>query len=112
MNEYLFWTMEGWTESPREGYEVENCQLLGRQQADSLDAARQRLLRENGSILGAGFDAEEIRADQTITQQQKGDIQRVVKYLWENEQRAWEAQGNPDGHIFCALQRLRNMAEG
>ena len=30
MNEYLFYTFEGYTEGPNVDYQVENCQILGR----------------------------------------------------------------------------------
>ena len=108
MNEYIFWTQQGWTLAPCENYEVENCQVLGWQTGATLEIARSALLQENPWILEAGF--EEMRAAQTITHQQKSDLRRVTEYLWEGEKRAWEALGKPDGHIFCALQRLQEMA--
>ena len=39
MNSYLIYTTEGFTESP-ENIEVENCQLLGRINAENKEQAR------------------------------------------------------------------------
>jgi len=36
MNEYIFYTNEGYTESPIEDMAVENCQMLGRVMSDNI----------------------------------------------------------------------------
>ncbi|MBQ0081693.1 MAG: hypothetical protein KBT41_00200 [bacterium] len=55
MEEFIFYTTEGFTYDP-EGNDVENCQLLGiaygEDKADALD----NLLKKNPFILEHGFD--------------------------------------------------------
>lgn len=49
MNEYIFYTTEGFTQDPH-GNEVENCQLMGVAWGNNRADALQRLLEENGWI--------------------------------------------------------------
>ena len=39
MNEYIFYTCEGYTEPPAEGHVVENCQVLGRETGETAEEA-------------------------------------------------------------------------
>lgn len=59
MNEYIF-TCEGYTEPPREGYLVENCQVLGIANGSTPETAKKNLLQECSWIEECGFDIEKI----------------------------------------------------
>lgn len=67
MNEYIIYTVEGYTEAPNPNYEVENCQVLGRVFGrDKIDAIN-NLLKENTWILKAGFHESEFVVCQLAT---------------------------------------------
>ena len=54
MNEYIFYTTEGYTEGPN-GEQVENCQLLGTAFGIDHNEAMDKLFDENPWIAQAGF---------------------------------------------------------
>ena len=54
MGTYIFYTLEGRTESP-DGQEVENCQLLGEANGENAGEALSQLLSENPWIESCGF---------------------------------------------------------
>lgn len=56
MNEYIFYTTEGYTTAPNENFEVENCQLIGIASGESKKDALAVLFEENPWIIPAGFD--------------------------------------------------------
>ena len=35
-------------------------------------------------------------------------ISDIVKYMWDNEFNDWEELGNPENHIFHAINELKN----
>lgn len=57
MNEYIFYTTEGFTQDPN-GNDVENCQLLGRSFGINSDDALHNLLTNNEWIAEHGFDTK------------------------------------------------------
>lgn len=59
MNEYIFYTSEGYTEAPNENVEVENCQVLGIANGKDKVEAQENLLKENPWIVEAGFAPSE-----------------------------------------------------
>lgn len=109
MNEYIFYTHEGITYSPEGNNLVENCQLLGRAQAFSVDEAKKVLYRDNSWIQKAGFTIGECFQDQVITNQQREDIKAVVDYLWAELASAPQMGNTYPLHIFLALSRLNEM---
>jgi hypothetical protein len=56
MNEYIFYTPEGYTSAPIEGIEIENCQMLGTAIGKDENEAKNNLLEDNPWIIEAGFD--------------------------------------------------------
>lgn len=54
MNEYLFYTSEGFTQSPN-GLDCENLQILGFEKAENLESAKRQLLENNSWISAYGF---------------------------------------------------------
>jgi len=35
------------------------------------------------------------------------DIQQLLDYLWNDEERHWEESGHPSEHIFMVMRRVR-----
>ena len=60
MNEYIFYTTEGYTYPPKEDMEIENCQVLGRAYGETAKEAKVNLLQRCPWIQESGFDIEEI----------------------------------------------------
>lgn len=59
MARYIFYTVEGSTQSPN-GELVENCQMLGYSTGENAKKALQRLLADNRWIESAGYNPSEI----------------------------------------------------
>ncbi len=59
MNKYIFYTFEGFTQSPN-GDDVENLQILGFESAPAKDEALRNLLNNNDWIMKTGFELEKI----------------------------------------------------
>lgn len=55
MNEYIFYTTEGYTQDPK-GHDVANGQLIGRAFGDTPQEARQHLLSDNPWIAAHHYD--------------------------------------------------------
>ena len=69
INEYMFYTAEGFTTAPNEGYEVDNCQVLGRALGNSVDEAKRNLLKDSTWIVEAGFNPDEFMVVQLAREQ-------------------------------------------
>lgn len=65
MNEYIFYTSEGFTQSPN-GTDCENMQILGFEKGKNLEEAKSNLLKSNPWILGYGFSTDEIKANKIV----------------------------------------------
>ena len=109
MNEYIFYTCEGYTYPPKEDEEIENCQVLGRALGKNIEEAKNNLLKENPWIEESGFAVDEIVVEQILTDGNKQDIQTIVDYLWETERKHFQKSGKPEDHIYHALKRLKGM---
>lgn len=109
MNEYIFYTDEGYTEGPNEDLPVENCQMLDCVMANNIQDARTALLKENSWIEECGFDMNNAYVKQILTGNQKNNILSLVDYLWDDEKRDYEESGMKDSHIFNVLRRLRQL---
>ena len=57
MNEYIFYTTEGYTIAPNEEIQLDNCQVLGVAKGINRSEAQVNLLKENTWIVKAGFDS-------------------------------------------------------
>lgn len=66
MNEYFFYTAEGYTYAPNENYEVENCQVLGIATGKDKSEAQKTLLKENPWIVKVGFNPSEFFVKQLV----------------------------------------------
>lgn len=66
MNEYIFYTSEGYTYPPKVENLVDNCQMLGRALGQNSEEAQENLLKENPWIVECGFDIEEAICKQLV----------------------------------------------
>ena len=64
MKSFVFYTAEGYTESPS-GEQVENYQIIGFEKGNTQEEALQKLLK-NGWIERGGFKRTEIIAQQLV----------------------------------------------
>lgn len=55
MKEYIIYTIEGYTQTPK-GEDIENCQILGSANAATFEEAKMRFLEENPWIKRCGYD--------------------------------------------------------
>ena len=65
MKEYVFFTFEGYTESPT-GVPLENIQILGFECGENENLAKQKLLNNCKWIIESGFNVDEIIGKQII----------------------------------------------
>lgn len=65
MKEYVFYTHEGFTQSPT-NIDVENLQILGFANGENYKIALNELLRQNPWILEYGFDPFRIKAVEVL----------------------------------------------
>ena len=109
MNEYIFYTTEGYTYAPNENYEVENCQVLGMAQGETSFIALNNLLKENKWIEEAGFAPDEFLVKQVLTKEQRRDIQLLVDYLYVDEKKHFEESEDNSNHIFNVIERVKHI---
>lgn len=108
MNEYIFYTTEGFTQNPG-GVSVENCQVLGRAIGKNEKEARYNLLKGNPWIEEKGFATTNFIVKQLLTEEQKTDIKDVVEYLWEDKHKYLQEMHYPKEHIYRIIKRLKAL---
>mgnify|MGYP006873045416 CR=1 FL=1 len=81
MNEYIFYTNEGFTYSPRDSKMVENCQVLGRSEGYDAAEAEKSLLEENPWIVECGFDMCKIIREQIVNESLQQEVQQNKRRL-------------------------------
>lgn len=106
MNKYIFYTLEGFTQSPT-SEDCNNIQILGFENGNNQSEAMNNLITENKWIEKLGFDTTEIQAKQLLTDENKQDIKTVIDFISNNKQRDLET--NDLSHIFIALERLKKL---
>lgn len=109
MNEYIFYTPEGFTTAPNEDIEAENCQMLGTAKGKDVVDAKKNLLKENPWITEAGFEPTQFITRQLVTDEQRSAIKELLDYLWEDEKRHYEESECPENHIFKVMKVLKSM---
>ncbi|WP_288507814.1 hypothetical protein [uncultured Treponema sp.] len=114
MNEYMFYTFEGFTQSPDKN-NCENLQILGFEKAENLEIAKKCLLANNDWISKHGFDTEKILSKKILTEESLASIKTVVDYLWKDEEKDYEeclvSGKNVDNHILKHLRKLKLLTE-
>lgn len=114
MNEYMFYTFEGFTQSQNKT-DCENLQILGFEKAENLEAAKEHLLANNDWISKHGFDTEKILSKKILTEESLASIKTVVDYIWEDEEKDYEeclvSGKNVDNHILKHLRKLKLLTE-
>lgn len=114
MNEYMFYTFEGFTQSPNKT-DCENLQILGFEKAENLEIAKKCLLANNDWISKHGFDKKKILSKRILTEESLASIKTVVDYLWKDEEKDYEeclvSGKNVDNHILKHLRKLKLLTE-
>ncbi|MBO4640807.1 MAG: hypothetical protein J5710_13735 [Treponema sp.] len=126
MNEYVFYTFEGYTESPT-GKECKNIQLLGFESGMTKKDAKKNLIEKRNWIKELDFDVNEIESKQLLSYENKQDINTIIEYLWQDEKRNFEEEFSTDNdinidnlsayelnklcpnHILSVLKRLQEL---
>lgn len=106
MNKYIFYTLEGFTQSPT-NEDCNNIQILGFENGNNQSEAMNNLITENKWIEKLGFDITEIQVKQLLTDENKQDIKTVIDFISNNKQRDLET--NDLSHIFIVLERLKKL---
>lgn len=75
MNEYIFYTTEGYTMAPNMDTKVENSQVLGRAYGKTPQEAKKSLIEENQWIEVCGFNIDNAIYRQIATE----DLQTKIK---------------------------------
>lgn len=81
MNEYIFYTCDGYTYPPREGKEVENSQVLGIAKGENITEARITLFKTNPWIEACGFVMDNVLGRQIINETLQLEIQQGKRKL-------------------------------
>ena len=114
MNEYMFYTFEGFTQSPDKN-NCENLQILGFEKAENLEITKKCLLANNDWISKHSFDTEKILSKKILTEESLASIKTVVDYIWEDEEKDYEeclvSGKNVDNHILKHLRKLKLLTE-
>ena len=109
MKEFVFYTYEGYTESPTSEV-VENIQLLGFESGKSVKLAKQKLMAQRKWIEETGFDKYEIEATQLLDDRLRKLIKTLVDYNWDSEKKHYEE--SPDkNHIFLVLKQIKKIID-
>ena len=109
MKEFIFYTLEGYTESPTEK-PVENIQVLGFEKGETIKEANKNLLKKRRWIIESGFNEQEIIHKQLLGDETKNLIKTLIDYNWDKEQKHYEENPVPD-HIFLTLKELKKVIE-
>lgn len=80
MNEYLFYTDEGFTIAPNENEEVENCQVLGRAKGNNEMEACEKLAKEYPWIKKCGFSMDDAMSVKIASEGNEHDSE-IIEYL-------------------------------
>lgn len=110
MNEYIFFSSEGFTQSPNET-DCENMQILGFEKGKNLEEAKSNLLKNNQWILEYGFSIDDIKTKQLIDKSTVESIKTLINYLWKDEEKHFEEEQESgfdvSNHIFNYLKQIK-----
>ncbi len=107
MKRYIFYTPDGYTESPT-NQPVENLQVLGQASGHNMGDALNSLLKNNQWITKNGFNENCIIGEQLLDESLKNNIKKIVEYLWTEEEKHYE-ENQCSNHIFLILKQLKQM---
>ncbi|MBR6566067.1 MAG: hypothetical protein IKK79_04575 [Spirochaetaceae bacterium] len=112
MNRYVFYTFEGFTESPTNA-ECDNIQILGFEEGINLNEAKNTLITENAWIQKYGFNIHEIYAKQLLTDENKVDIKSLIDYLRDGGKKyCKEDKANNSNPILVIVEKLQQLIDG
>ncbi|MBQ8226611.1 MAG: hypothetical protein IJZ92_04115 [Bacteroidaceae bacterium] len=84
MNEYIFYTPEGYTYPPKKDTEAENCQVLGRVLAKDEKEAKFQLEEELPWIKDCGFNISKAICKQIVNDDMRDTLKlrdEMIEYL-------------------------------
>jgi hypothetical protein len=109
MKSFVFYTYEGYTESPT-SEPLENIQLLGFESGKNIKLAKQKLITQRKWIEKTGFDKCEIEATQLLDDKLRKLVKSLVDYNWDSEKKHYEE--SPDkNHIFLVLKQIKKIID-
>lgn len=107
MKEYIFYLVEGYTESPT-GELVENMQILGFEKGKDEKEAKENLIKNCKWIEEVGFDKLKIKSRRLLDENLKELIGKLIEYNWIEEKKHYEE--NPTkNHIFLIIKALKKL---
>lgn len=109
MKNFVFYTYEGYTESPM-GKPVENMQLLGFETGKTYKQAKENLMSNCEWIEEIGFNFSKIEAQQLLDDNLKELIKTLIDYNWDSEQKHYE-ESPAENHIFLVLEKLKKIVD-
>lgn len=109
MKEYVFYTCEGYTESPT-GKPVENIQILGFANGDNHNVALNDLIKRNQWIVEKDFDIHKICFEQLLDNNTKQLIKKLLDYNWEEKKTHYEEYPQYE-HILLTIKELKKVIE-
>lgn len=111
MNRYVFYTFEGFTESPT-NKECENIQILGFENGKNQSEAKNNLIKENKWIEQKGFDITKILSKQLLTDENREVIKNLVDYFEDKERKyCHENISDESNHIFNILEKISEIID-
>jgi len=105
MAQFIFYICEGSIIAPN-NTDIENLQILGIENGSCPNDALEKLLINNTWIEKNGFSKDKIKSYAIVSVSFQNDVQTLIDYLWQDEERHFEESGQEDNHIFKILQRL------
>lgn len=108
MTKYIFYTDEGYTISPNNS-ELESSQILGFEDATTLQEGIDKLIENNTWISESKFSIENIKHKTIISPRDIDNIKAIIDYLWKDEARHFEESDKPNDHIFLKLKQLKTL---
>lgn len=110
MANYIFYTNEGFTNSPT-NKRLGNLQILGAENGKNLNYALTNLLKNNPWIEESGFNKEKIMHHKILNKQAENNLQLIVDYMWNDEQKHFEEydEEKPKDHIYLKLKKFKNL---
>ena len=107
MNEYIFYTTEGFTEAPNANIAIDNCQVIGRAHGTNEKEALNNLIAENEWILEAGFDPSSFITQQLMTEELLNSIAIMIDFYLANKNLSCVNSSIEDAirHLMIAIHK-------
>jgi hypothetical protein len=108
MAQYIFYTHDSFSTAPN-GENIKNLKILGIEKGNSKENAVQNLLDNNKWIEVNDFNEDNIKCLAIMKPEILEKINKVIEYLWVDEEKHWEECEYTDDHIFQALKEIKTI---